>query len=96
MLHLIGIHPETPGRVLTRKQVESLWSKLRSLLEIGVKYNRIVIADPKEVGKPRSRMNRDERLLVYKKRVCIRCDAGIESWELGARQVYACPKCQLR
>ena len=95
VLYLLGIHPETPGRELAREQVKLLWSKLKSLLEIGVKYNRIIIAEPKEIGKPRSRMNRDERLLVYKKPVCSRCDTEIESWLLGARKVFACPKCQL-
>ncbi len=96
VLFLLGIHPETPGRALTREQVTLLWSKLKSLLEIGVKYNRIIIAEPKEIGKPRSRMNRDERLLVYKQPICSRCDTEIESWLLGARKVFACPKCQLR
>ncbi|QEG37596.1 Fpg/Nei family DNA glycosylase [Bythopirellula goksoeyrii] len=96
VLHLLGIHPETPGLELSRKQVESLWSKLTTLLRIGVKYNRIIIAEPKDIGKPRSRMNRQERLLVYKRAACSRCDAEIESWLLGARKVFSCPKCQLR
>lgn len=96
VLYLLGIHPETPGQALAREQVKSLWAKLQSLLEIGVKYNRIIIAEPKEIGKPRSRMNRDERLLVYKQPACSRCDTAIESWLLGARKVFACPKCQLR
>ena len=96
VLHLLGIHPETPGQALSRDQVESLWAKLKSLLEIGVKYNRIIIADPAEVGKPRGRMNREERLLVYKQPICSRCDAEIENWLLGARKVFACPKCQMR
>ena len=96
VLHLLGIHPETPGGDLTRTQVKSLWTKLKSLLEIGVKYNRIIIAEPKQIGKPRSRMTREERLLVYKQAICAKCDTEISSWLLGARKVFACPKCQLR
>ncbi len=96
VLHLLGIHPETPGQSLDRQQINSLWSELKALLEIGVKYNRIIIAEPSEIGKPRSRMNRDERLLVYKQPVCSRCDTEIEDWLLGGRRVFACPKCQLR
>jgi endonuclease-8 len=64
VLHLLDIHPATPGQTLSRQQVESLWYKLKSLLEIGVKYNRIIIAEPKDIGKPRSRMNREERVQV--------------------------------
>ncbi len=96
ILHLLGIHPETPGQELDRKQVESLWVQLKSLLEIGAKYNRIIIADPRDIGKPRGRMNRDERLLVYKQPACSRCDCEIQDWMLGGRKVFACPKCQAR
>lgn len=94
VLHLLGIHPETPGQALSREQFDSLWSQLRSLLQIGVRYNRIIIAHPEDVGKPRSRMNRDERLLVYKREHCVRCDSAIQTWLLGARKVYACERCQ--
>ncbi len=96
VLHLLGIHPECPGQSLTREEFDTLWTTLVKLLEIGVKYNRIIVADPADVGRPRSRMNREERLLVYKKPHCGRCDEAIESWLLGSRKVFACPKCQLR
>ena len=46
------------------------------------------------VGKAAGRMQREERLLCYKKDACPRCEAPIESWELGARTMYACPTCQ--
>ena len=96
VLHLLEIHPETPGQCLAREQVDSLWTRLQSLLRIGVKYNRIIITEPKDIGKPRSRMNREERLLVYKRPHCSKCDSRIESWLLGARLVFACPNCQVR
>ena len=94
VLHLLGIHPARPGNSLAKKDFDALWSKLVSLLRIGVRYNRIIVAEPDEVGKPRGRMSRQERLLVYKRETCIRCDAAIESWLLGARTIFACPKCQ--
>ncbi len=94
VLFLLGIHPETPGNGLTRHQFAALWSKIESLLKIGVRYNRIIIAEPDDVGKPRSRMNREERLLVYKRKYCTRCDSEIASWLLGSRKIYACPTCQ--
>lgn len=96
VLHLMRIHPETPGHLVQIDQLETMWDKLKMLLSIGVKYNRIIIADPKEVGKPRSRMNRQERLLVYKRDYCSFCDSEIQEWILGGRKVFACPKCQLR
>ncbi|MCP4191345.1 MAG: Fpg/Nei family DNA glycosylase [Planctomycetaceae bacterium] len=96
VLHLLQIHPDTPGNALSREQFDVLWQRIQTLLKIGVKYNRIIIAEPEDVGKPRSRMNRSERLLVYKRDFCIRCDAPIESWILGSRKVFACTRCQPR
>ncbi|MDG2383280.1 MAG: DNA-formamidopyrimidine glycosylase family protein [Pirellulaceae bacterium] len=96
VLHLLRMNPDTPGNAISREQFDLLWQQISSLLKIGVKYNRIIVADPKDVGKPRSRMNRSERLLVYKRDRCIQCDAPIDSWILGARRVFACTKCQPR
>ncbi|MEM9353394.1 MAG: DNA-formamidopyrimidine glycosylase family protein [Planctomycetota bacterium] len=94
VLFLLGIHPETPGRAISQGLFTQMWEKLEELLAIGVRYNRIIIADPDEVGKPRGRMRRDERLLVYKKSHCPKCDGPIGVWELASRTVYACDNCQ--
>jgi len=95
LLHLLNIHPERKSNTLSRTEFDQLWQLIVDLLNIGKRYNRIIIADPKEVGKPRSRMNREERLLVYKKEFCTRCEAPIETWKLAARNVFACPMCQV-
>lgn len=95
VLHLLDIHPDRPANTLTREEFDAFWELLVELLEIGVKYNRIIIADPADVGKPRSRMTRQERLLVYKKPHCSYCESPIASWLLAARKVFACTKCQV-
>lgn len=94
VLFLLGIHPQTLGKCLTREQFDELWQKLCSLLKIGVRYNQIIIADPSEIGKPRSGMNEQERLFIYKKNKCSRCNSEIAAWILGARKVFSCPRCQ--
>jgi endonuclease-8 len=93
-LFLLGIHPERPGKEVTRSEFDALWKMLVELLEIGVKYNRIIIADPKDIGKPRSKMNREERLLIYKHKICTKCDGEVDWFDLGARKAYACKRCQ--
>lgn len=93
-LHLLGVHPERPGAQLERDEFDRLWESLVELMSIGVRLNRIVIADPQQIGKPRSRMTRDERLRIYKKPACPDCGGPVTSWTLGARQAYACPACQ--
>ena len=89
-----GIHPERTGTSLTELEFRSLWDRIVELLEIGVKYNRIIVARVEDVGKSRSRMNRDERLLIYKKEFCGQCDRPVRSWELANRRIFACDHCQ--
>lgn len=94
VLHQLDIHPNRPGTDVSRVEFDDLWALLVELMQVGVRYNRIVIADPADVGKPRSRMRRDERLYVYKKPHCFYCATPIETWLLAARKVFACPNCQ--
>ena len=89
------LSPERLGKEVTREEFDQLWQTLVEMLRIGVKYNRIITADPKDVGKPASRMNRQERLLCYKKERCVECDGEISVWDLGARTMYSCPDCQI-
>ena len=88
------LHPDRAGATVSRDEFDALWQTLVEMMRTGVKYNRIITADPAKVQKPRSRMNRSERLLCYKKERCVRCEADIQTWTLGGRQVYACPLCQ--
>lgn len=95
-LFLESIHPETRGVDLTERQLRDLWRRLKSLLQIGLKHNKIITADPKVVGKPRSRMTRDERLLIYKADSCPQCSGPVETLSIASRRIDACPKCQPR
>ena len=88
------LNPERIGNTFARQEFDALWQTLRDMLRIGVKYNRIITADPELVGKTLGRMDRAERLLCYKKQSCPLCQAEIKTWELGARKMYACPSCQ--
>ena len=94
VLFHLGIHPESLGKELSRAQFDGIWSFLLRTMAVGKKYNRIINVLPEDVGKSFSRMNRAERLLVYKKPRCINCDGAIRSWSLGGRTVYACERCQ--
>lgn len=96
VLFLLGVHPSRPGSKLSREQFDQLWEHLTELMQVGVKYNRIITATPEQVGKTRGRMLRGERLLVYKKHNCGNCGAKIKVWELGARKVFVCAKCQTK
>lgn len=88
------LHPERAGNTFSRDDFDALWRTLVKMLRTGVKYNRIITADPKVIQKPQSQMNRAERLLCYKKDICVSCQADIATWTLGRRKIYACPVCQ--
>ena len=88
------LNPTRAGNSLSRDEFDALWNTIVEMLRVGVKYNRIITADPHVIGKSLSRMNRSERLLCYKKKFCPRCEAEVKTWDLGARTMYACPSCQ--
>ena len=94
ILYLLGIHPSRQGNTLSPSEFQSIWDLAVSLLKIGKRYNRIITTTPEDIGKSRTRMNREERLWIYKKPACIRCNTPIQSWKIAARTVFACPTCQ--
>jgi endonuclease VIII len=96
LLFLCGIHPERPSRSLTREEFDCLWGALVRLLRLGVRMGRIVTVDPAEAGRPRSRIKTEDGRYVYRRagETCRRCGTAVQSWELGARTMYACPSCQ--
>jgi formamidopyrimidine-DNA glycosylase len=96
VLFLAGIHPDRPARDIDRGQFDDLWKTLRTLMTAGERSGRIVTITPADRDRPPSRLRDDERLYVYRRsgRPCRRCGTPIRSWELAARTMYACPRCQ--
>ena len=94
VLFALKIHPNRPGASLERGEFDDLWSTLVKLLRIGVKYNRIITADADDWGKTPGRLNREERLLIYKKPSCPDCGQPVDQWQLRNRTIYACGRCQ--
>lgn len=94
ILFMHGIHPERPANSLSRLDFEQLWDSAKRLLKLGVRYNRIITNERPESGKPLGKLNAEERLYVYKKPSCPRCNSDITCWDLGNRTIYACEHCQ--
>ena len=90
-LHVLGIHPETPGHALPRRSFNRLWKTLVTMLQAGVKHRRIITMPFKGSA---HRVKARDRLWVYKRRSCRRCDAAIRWWMVGTRKMYACETCQ--
>ena len=92
LLFLVGVHPDTPGRDVSKAQFEDLWRRAKELLRAGVRANRIVtvpLAERRDA--PRSRR---EQLYVYRRTACRRCGSRIARAPSAARTIYFCPTCQ--
>jgi endonuclease VIII len=94
-LFVNGIHPSRPGRGCDPSELEALWSTITAMLKQGVKDNRIVTVDRRELDLPaRRRLRRGEATYAYKRDRCLRCGTPIRSVDLAGRPCYFCPTCQ--
>ncbi len=94
-LFVLGIHPERPGRDITRAEFEEIWSTVSQMLRDGVRAGRIITVRPEDAGGvPRSRLRRGERTYVYRQAACRRCGADVLNWDMAGRRAWACPDCQ--
>lgn len=96
LLFICGIHPLVPANRLDLHEVRGLWDEMVAQLKAGVRRNRIVTVDPAFMGKPLSRLRRDESVWVYKREHCRRCGSELEVIPLGGRRIWACPVHQPR
>ena len=94
ILHLLAIHPRTPGTQITRKQFNAMWKLAVKLLNLGVKHNRIITIDEKSLPKDVSKASRGKLYRIFKKPSCPACGGEIERFTLASRKVFACPACQ--
>ena len=96
VLFVHGLHPETPANQISRAQWDSMWQTLRTWLRSGVREQRIITVDPKEVGVARSKLTREQATYVYRSAQCPRCDTEVRRWDIAGRWAYACETCQPR
>lgn len=96
-LFVNGIHPSRPGRDCDQAELEGLWGTITAMLQQGVKDNRIITVDRRELDLPKGkRLRRGEATYVYHRDRCLRCTTPITTVELAGRPCYYCPTCQPR
>jgi len=88
------LHPERSGRSLDEADFDTLWSSLDRMMRLSLRYGRIIAATREEVGKSYAQMRRQERLRLYAREACPRCEGEVRRWEQGGRVAYACERCQ--
>ena len=85
-----SVHPETPGRDVSRQTFDRIWEDAKELLNIGVKHNAIITVEGARPSKGRYR----ERVNIFSKSTCPFCEAPIRRFEISGRRVFVCEKCQ--
>jgi endonuclease-8 len=95
ILHLLKIHPRTPGGEISLKQFNKIWKLAVKLLKLGVEHNRIITIDLKTLKTSIEKTRRGKLFRVFKKPHCPDCGGEIEGFTLSSRKVFACPVCQI-
>jgi len=94
LLFLCGIHPARASSAVSDDEFDAIWSETVRLMRIGERSGRITTTDPAEIGRPRSRMRREDRLYVYHRDHCRRCGTPLRTDRIGGRPITHCPSCQ--
>lgn len=87
-----GLHPQTPGRSLSRASFDALWTDAQRLLAEGVRRNAIVTVEHALAKPGRGRYR--ERVNIFGKKHCPRCADAVRKMEIAGRTAYLCETCQ--
>lgn len=85
------IDPRVPGNRLKKKQLESIVSETKTVLQEAIKYNGTTISDFRSVENKTGEFQKF--LNVYGKKYCD-CGSEIKRIKQAGRSTYYCPKCQ--
>ncbi|MDO8488259.1 MAG: bifunctional DNA-formamidopyrimidine glycosylase/DNA-(apurinic or apyrimidinic site) lyase [bacterium] len=90
------INPQTPSNKLTDKQLKLLFSKVKLVLEEGIKYGGATAADAKYIDLRGLGGHYQDHFRVYDQTglPCHRCKTRIKKDYMSGRGTYYCPKCQ--
>lgn len=85
------LHPEQPCNTLSRETFDEVWRHSVLLLQRGFTTGSILTVDPEDaaaMGPPWTRR------YIYNQATCGQCGGGVSVWDMAARKVYACTRCQ--
>jgi len=94
LLFRAGLSPGLPGRQLSRPMFNRLWKDAVKLLNIGVKYNRIITVDLDKIDKSPSKLRYGERTLIFARQTCPACGGAVTRFEIAKRRAFRCDTCQ--
>jgi len=96
------IHPLRPGNTLRVGQWRAIWDDLGALMSEGVRLGRIDTVRPEHtpeaMGRPARADDHGGEVYVYRRtgQPCLVCDRAIRTQVLAGRNLFWCPRCQVR
>lgn len=96
------IHPLRPGRTLRVGQWRAIWEDLQGLMAEGVRLGRIDTVRPEHtpeaMGRPPRADDHGGEVYVYRRtgQQCLVCERIIRTEVLLGRNLFWCPRCQVR
>lgn len=97
-----GLDPLLAGTELGREEFDAIWNDLVGLMKLGVEAGRIdTVRDehtPERMGRAAREDAHGGEVYVYRRagQECLVCGSEIHHREIGARNLFWCPKCQSR
>ena len=85
-----AIHPEIPGKAISRHTFDRIWDDAAYLLAIGMKRNAIVTVETHLFSKKRS----SEKYNIFGTVSCPKCNGDVRRLEINKRRAFVCDKCQ--
>jgi endonuclease-8 len=96
------IHPLRPGDTLRVGQWRAIWDDLVVLMKEGVRLGRIDTVRPEHtpeaMGRPARVDDHGGEVYVYRRtgQPCLVCERPVRTEVLGGRNLFWCPRCQVR
>lgn len=94
LLFRAGLSPDLQGRAISRPVFNRLWRDAVKLLNIGVKYNRIITVPLDRIDTTPGTLRASERTLIFGKTHCPTCGSAITRFEIAKRRAFRCDVCQ--
>jgi len=98
VLFRAGIDPHRPGRALTQLEWTALWADLVTLMRAGLRAGRIVTTRPADRARRGGRVRLEDAHYVYRRTglPCRVCGTPVATEPMAGRNLFWCPRCQVR
>ena len=92
------IHPLTPAKSLSKKQIKTLYFSIRKILKQAIRHHgATILSGAEEFRQPSGQKGAyQNKLYVYRRtgQPCLRCKTPIQRIRVGQRSAHFCPRCQ--